>query len=78
MDILFSADSQTLLLISIILHFVRVINNFFFQFSNGNYLFNTLDADNNGIDLQELEDYVSTYELVANLNVALAASAVVR
>src|ERR687886_694002 len=34
------------------------------------YLFNTLDADKNGsVDLQELEDYLSTYGLVANLNV---------
>lgn len=33
------------------------------------YLFNTLDADKNGtVDLQELEEYVSTYGLVANLN----------
>ncbi|CAD5916950.1 2,3-bisphosphoglycerate-dependent phosphoglycerate mutase [Planktothrix tepida] len=37
------------------------------------YLFNILDADKNGtIDLQELEDYISTYGLVANLNVAPA------
>lgn len=35
------------------------------------YLFNTLDADKNGtVDLQDLEDYVSTYGLVANLNIA--------
>lgn len=35
------------------------------------YLFNTLDSDKNGtVDLQELEEYVSTYGLVANLNVA--------
>lgn len=34
------------------------------------YLFNTLDTDKNGtVDLQELEDYVSTYGLVANLNI---------
>lgn len=34
------------------------------------YLFKTLDSDKNGtVDLQELEDYVSTYGLVANLNV---------
>jgi Ca2+-binding EF-hand superfamily protein len=35
------------------------------------YLFNILDSDQNGtVDLQELEDYISTYGLVANLNVA--------
>ena len=35
------------------------------------YLFNTLDSDNNGsVDLAELEEYISTYGLVANLNVA--------
>jgi broad specificity phosphatase PhoE len=35
------------------------------------YLFNILDSDKNGtVDLAELEDYVSTYGLVANLNVA--------
>jgi Ca2+-binding EF-hand superfamily protein len=34
------------------------------------YLFNILDADKNGtVDLKELEDYVSTYGLVVNLNV---------
>lgn len=34
------------------------------------YLFNILDFDKNGtIDLKELEDYVSTYGLVVNLNV---------
>jgi len=34
------------------------------------YLFNILDADKNGtVDLKELEDYVSTYGLVINLNV---------
>ncbi|MGI2908298.1 histidine phosphatase family protein [Tolypothrix sp. VBCCA 56010] len=39
------------------------------------YLFNILDADKNGtVDLQELEDYVSTYGLVANLNVVSAAA----
>jgi 2,3-bisphosphoglycerate-dependent phosphoglycerate mutase len=39
------------------------------------YLFNTLDTDKNGtVDLQELEDYVSTYGLVANLNVVSAAA----
>ncbi len=33
-------------------------------------LFATLDSDKSGtVDLQELEDYVSTYGLVANLNV---------
>jgi 2,3-bisphosphoglycerate-dependent phosphoglycerate mutase len=37
------------------------------------YLFNTLDSDKNGtVDLQELEDYISTYGLVANLNVVSA------
>ena len=35
------------------------------------YLFNTLDSDKNGsVDLAELEEYISTYGLVANLNVA--------
>ncbi|MFE1746001.1 histidine phosphatase family protein [Coleofasciculus sp. H7-2] len=35
------------------------------------YLFATLDSDKNGtVDLAELEEYVSTYGLVANLNVA--------
>jgi 2,3-bisphosphoglycerate-dependent phosphoglycerate mutase len=35
------------------------------------YLFKTLDSDKNGtVDLAELEDYISTYGLVANLNVA--------
>jgi len=35
------------------------------------YLFTILDSDKNGtVDLAELEDYVSTYGLVANLNVA--------
>ena len=39
------------------------------------YLFATLDSDKNGtVDLQELEDYVSTYGLVANLNVVSAAA----
>jgi 2,3-bisphosphoglycerate-dependent phosphoglycerate mutase len=34
------------------------------------YLFNTLDSDKNGsVDLAELEEYISTYGLVANLNV---------
>ncbi|KAF3883817.1 MULTISPECIES: histidine phosphatase family protein [Nostocales] len=34
------------------------------------YLFATLDADKNGtVDLQELEEYLSTYGLVANLNI---------
>ncbi|WP_449417103.1 histidine phosphatase family protein [Phormidium nigroviride] len=34
------------------------------------YLFNILDSDKNGtVDLKELEDYVSTYGLVVNLNV---------
>ncbi|BAZ52230.1 phosphoglycerate mutase [Nostoc sp. NIES-4103] len=37
------------------------------------YLFATLDTDKNGtVDLQELEDYVSTYGLVANLNIVPA------
>ncbi len=37
------------------------------------YLFNILDADGNGsVDLAELEEYVSTYGLVANLNVVSA------
>jgi len=35
------------------------------------YLFNILDSDLNGrVDLAELEEYISTYGLVANLNVA--------
>lgn len=39
------------------------------------YLFNILDSDKNGtVDLAELEEYVSTYGLVANLNVAPAAA----
>lgn len=34
------------------------------------YLFTILDADKNGtVDLKELEDYVSTYGLVVNLNI---------
>ncbi|HLO49701.1 MAG TPA: EF-hand domain-containing protein, partial [Kamptonema sp.] len=34
------------------------------------YLFKILDSDKNGtVDLKELEDYVSTYGLVVNLNV---------
>jgi 2,3-bisphosphoglycerate-dependent phosphoglycerate mutase len=38
------------------------------------YLFNILDSDKNGtVDLAELEEYISTYGLVANLNVAPAA-----
>jgi len=37
------------------------------------YLFNTLDADQNGsIELAELEDYLSTYGMVANLNIISA------
>ena len=37
------------------------------------YLFSILDSDGNGsVDLVELEDYVSTYGLVANLNVVSA------
>ncbi|MEG4119467.1 histidine phosphatase family protein [Microcoleus sp. N9_B4] len=37
------------------------------------YLFNILDSDKNGtVDLAELEEYVSTYGLVANLNVVSA------
>ncbi|MEG4206557.1 histidine phosphatase family protein [Microcoleus sp. Pol7_A1] len=37
------------------------------------YLFNTLDSDKNGsVDLAELEEYISTYGLVANLNVVSA------
>ena len=37
------------------------------------YLFKILDADGNGsVDLAELEDYMSTYGLVANLNVVPA------
>ncbi|MBN3944640.1 MAG: histidine phosphatase family protein [Nostoc sp. NMS9] len=39
------------------------------------FLFNILDADKNGtVDLVELEEYVSTYGLVANLNVVSAAA----
>ncbi len=39
------------------------------------YLFTILDSDKNGtVDLAELEEYVSTYGLVANLNVAPAAA----
>jgi 2,3-bisphosphoglycerate-dependent phosphoglycerate mutase len=39
------------------------------------YLFNILDSDKNDtVDLAELEEYVSTYGLVANLNVAPAAA----
>ncbi|HEY9665464.1 MAG TPA: EF-hand domain-containing protein, partial [Coleofasciculaceae cyanobacterium] len=39
------------------------------------YLFATLDSDGSGtVDLTELEDYVSTYGLVANLNVVSAAA----
>ncbi|NMF66098.1 histidine phosphatase family protein [Brasilonema octagenarum] len=39
------------------------------------FLFNILDADKNGtVELQELEEYVSTYGLVANLNVVSAAA----
>jgi broad specificity phosphatase PhoE len=39
------------------------------------FLFNILDADKNGtVDMQELEEYVSTYGLVANLNVVSAAA----
>ncbi|MGA9380147.1 MAG: EF-hand domain-containing protein, partial [Phormidium sp.] len=35
------------------------------------YLFHILDSDKNGtVDLQEFEDYVSVYGLVANLNAA--------
>ena len=37
------------------------------------YLFNILDSDKNGtVDLAELEEYISTYGLVANLNVVSA------
>jgi 2,3-bisphosphoglycerate-dependent phosphoglycerate mutase len=40
-----------------------------------NYLFTTLDTDKNGtVDLAELEEYVSTYGLVANLNVVSTAA----
>jgi 2,3-bisphosphoglycerate-dependent phosphoglycerate mutase len=40
------------------------------------YLFSILDSDKNGtVDLAELEEYVSAYGLVANLNIAPAASA---
>lgn len=43
------------------------------------YLFNILDADGNGtVDLAELEDYVSTYGLVANLNVVPATAVSIR
>ncbi len=39
------------------------------------YLFATLDSDKNStVDMQELEDYVSTYGLVANVNVVSAAA----
>ncbi|MEG4113339.1 MULTISPECIES: histidine phosphatase family protein [unclassified Microcoleus] len=39
------------------------------------YLFNILDSDKNGtVDLAELEEYVSTYGLVANLNVVSASA----
>ncbi|MEH2081990.1 MAG: histidine phosphatase family protein [Nostoc sp.] len=39
------------------------------------FLFNILDADKNGtVELAELEEYVSTYGLVANLNVVSAAA----
>ncbi|MBD1811537.1 histidine phosphatase family protein [Microcoleus sp. FACHB-DQ6] len=39
------------------------------------YLFNILDSDKNGtVDLAELEEYVSTYGLVANLNVGSASA----
>ncbi len=39
------------------------------------YLFSILDSDKNGtVDLAELEEYVSAYGLVANLNVAPAAA----
>ncbi|MEH2140281.1 histidine phosphatase family protein [Nostoc sp.] len=39
------------------------------------YLFATLDSDKDGtVDLAELEEYVSTYGLVANLNVVSAAA----
>ncbi|MEH2126267.1 histidine phosphatase family protein [Nostoc sp.] len=39
------------------------------------YLFVTLDSDKSGtVDLAELEEYVSTYGLVANLNVVSAAA----
>ncbi|MEG4456896.1 hypothetical protein [Microcoleus sp. N9_A1] len=39
------------------------------------YLFATLDSDKSGtVDLQELEKYLSTYGLVANLNVVSAAA----
>ncbi|MDZ8228232.1 histidine phosphatase family protein [Nostoc sp. ChiVER01] len=39
------------------------------------YLFATLDSDKNGtVELAELEEYVSTYGLVANLNVVSAAA----
>lgn len=35
------------------------------------YLFNILDSDKNGtVDLKELEEYVSTYGMVVNLNIA--------
>jgi 2,3-bisphosphoglycerate-dependent phosphoglycerate mutase len=39
------------------------------------YLFSILDSDKNGtVDLAELEEYISTYGLVANLNVAQAST----
>lgn len=39
------------------------------------YLFATLDSDKNStVDMQQLEDYVSTYGLVANVNVVSAAA----
>ncbi|MDF5718756.1 MAG: histidine phosphatase family protein [Rhizonema sp. NSF051] len=39
------------------------------------YLFTTLDSDKNGtVSMEELEEYVSTYGLVANLNVISAAA----
>ncbi|MBW4661434.1 MAG: hypothetical protein KME15_22410 [Drouetiella hepatica Uher 2000/2452] len=38
-------------------------------------MFKTLDADQSGsIDLDELEDYLSTYGMVANLNIATPAA----
>ena len=43
------------------------------------YLFATLDTDKNGtVNLQELEEYVSTYGLVANLNIVPATSTVAK
>ena len=42
------------------------------------YLLNILDADGNGsVDLAELEEYLSTYGLVANLNIAPATPSLV-